>query len=155
MADHLLESRVWVGRPRADVFAFFADPGTLSRLVPPSLGVRLVTSAPALTTGAVIEYRLRWLGVPLRWQAFVREYDPPFRFLDVQLRGPYARWEHRHLFLEDEGGTVVEDRIVYRLPLGLIGRAVHAVVVERQIHAAWAFRTRRLAELLGPIRPAG
>jgi hypothetical protein len=93
--------------------------------------------------------------VPIRWRAFVREYDPPYRFLDVQLRGPYARWEHRHRFLEAEGGTVVDDRVVYRLPLGALGRAMHAAVVGRQLRAAWDYRTRRLGELLGPVRPAG
>jgi len=92
--------------------------------------------------------------VPLRWRAYVREFDPPFRFLDVQLRGPYARWEHRHRFLEDGDGTIVEDRVVYRLPLGVVGRALHVALVGRQLRAAWAYRTRRLAELLGPVRPA-
>jgi len=155
MADHVLEARVWLGRPRPDVFAFFADPANLTRLTPPSLDVRLLTPAPVMTAGAVLDYRLRWLGVPIRWRAFVREYDPPYRFLDVQLRGPYARWEHRHRFLDEDGGTIVEDRVVYRLPLGGIGRAAHAVLVGRQLRAAWDYRTRRLAELLGPLRPAG
>jgi ligand-binding SRPBCC domain-containing protein len=155
MADHLLETRMWVGRPRPDVFAFFADPANLARLTPPSLRVRLLARTPAMTAGAVVEYRVRWLGVPLRWRAFVREYDPPYRFVDVQVRGPYARWEHRHRFLEEEGGTIVEDRVVYRLPLGVLGRGLHAAVVRRQLRAAWAYRARQLAAVLGPVRPAG
>ena len=155
MADHVLERRVWLGRPRPDVFAFFADPANLARLTPPSLRVRLTTPGAVMAAGAVLDYELRWLGIPLRWRAFVREYDPPYRFLDVQLRGPYARWEHRHRFLEKDGGTVVEDRVVYRLPLGPAGKALHAVLVGRQLGAAWEYRTRRLGELLGPIRPAG
>ena len=155
MADHVLETSLWVGRPRPDVFAFFADPANLARVTPPSLGVRLLTRVPEMTAGAVLDYELRWLGIPLRWRAFVREYDPPYRFLDVQLRGPYARWEHRHRFLEERGGTVVEDRVVYRLPLGPLGRAAHTVAVGRQLRAAWAYRTRRLAELLGPVTPGG
>jgi ligand-binding SRPBCC domain-containing protein len=155
MVDHVLETRVWLGRARPDVFAFFADPANLARITPPSLGVRLLTRAPAMATGAVFDYQVRWLGVPIRWRAFVREYDPPYRFLDVQLRGPYARWEHRHRFLEEDGGTVVEDRVVYRLPLGPLGRVVHAFAVGRQLRAAWDYRTRRLAELLGPVRPGG
>ena len=154
MADHVLDARVWVGRARPDVFAFFADPTNLAQLTPPALGLRLLTVTRTMATGAVLDYRLRWFGVPLRWRAYVREYDPPFRFLDVQLRGPYARWEHRHRFLEEGGGTIVEDRVVYRLPLGAVGRALHASVVGRQLRAAWAYRTRRLAELLGPVRPA-
>jgi ligand-binding SRPBCC domain-containing protein len=154
MADHVLEARVWLGRPRPDVFAFFADPANLARITPPSLGVQLLTRDPAMGAGAVLDYRVRWLGLPLRWRAFVREYDPPFRFLDVQLLGPYARWEHRHRFLEEDGGTVVEDRVVYRLPLGPLGRALHAAMVGRQLREAWDYRRRRLGELLGPIRPA-
>ena len=155
MADHLWESRLWVGRPRPEVFAFFADPSNLARLTPRALGVRLCGEMPTLSAGAVLDYRFRWLGIPLRWRAYVREYDPPFRFLDVQLWGPYARWEHRHRFLEEGGGTVVEDRIVYRLPLGAAGRVLHAAVVGRQLRAAWAYRVRRLGELLGPVRPVG
>ena len=154
MADHVLDARVWVGRARPDVFAFFADPANLAQLTPPALGLRLLTMTRTMATGAVLDYRLRWFGVPLRWRAYVREYDPPFRFLDVQLQGPYARWEHRHRFLEEGGGTIVEDRVVYRLPLGAVGRVLHAGVVGRQLRAAWAYRTRRLAELLGPVRPA-
>ena len=154
MADHVLDARVWVGRPRPDVFAFFADPANLERLTPPAFGLTLLTVTRTMAAGAVLDYRLRWLGVPLRWRTYVREYDPPFRFLDVQLRGPYARWEHRHRFLEEDGGTIVEDRVVYQLPLGALGRALHAAVVGRQLRTVWAYRTRRLAELLGPVRPA-
>ena len=154
MADHVLEARLWLGRPRPDVFAFFADPANLARLTPPTFGVRLLTRAPVMAAGAVLDYRLSWYGVPIRWRAFVREFDPPYRFLDVQLRGPYARWEHRHRFLEEDGGTVVEDRVVYRLPLGFVGRALHAATVGRQLRAVWAYRTRQLAAVLGPVRPA-
>ena len=154
MADHVLEARLWVGRARSEVFAFFADPANLARITPPALRLRLASAPDTIAAGAVLDYRLRWLGVPVRWRAYVREYDPPFRFLDVQLHGPYARWEHRHRFLEEAGGTIVEDRVVYRLPLGPIGRVMLAGVVGRQLRAAWAYRTRRLAELLGPVRPA-
>jgi uncharacterized protein len=153
MADHILETRMWIGRPRRDVFAFFADPANLERLTPPACRMMLVTAVSELDAGAVLDYRLRWLGIPLRWRAYVREYDPPFRFLDVQVLGPCARWEHRHRFLEGEGGTIVEDRVVYRLPLGFIGRLAHAGIVGWQLRAAWAYRARKLAELLGPVRP--
>lgn len=154
MADHVLETRLWVGRPRAEVFAFFADPAHLARVMPPSLHVSVRRAPPVLHAGAVLDYDLRWLGVPVRWRAFVREFDAPYRFLDVQLCGPCARWEHRHRFLEEEGGTVVDDRVVYRLPLGAAGQLVHAAIVRRHLAAAWRYRTRRLSALLGPVRPA-
>ena len=146
---------MWLGRPRPEVFAFFADPANLPTLTPPALGLRLRAPGTTMAAGTVLDFELRWLGIPVRWRAYVREYDPPFRFLDVQVTGPWARWEHRHRFLVEDGGTIVEDRIVYRLPLGALGRAAHALLVGRQLRAAWAYRTRRLGELLGPVRPAG
>lgn len=151
MADFIVESRMWLPKPRAEVFAFFADPANLPALMPPALRVRLAAPAPPMAAGAVFDLRLAWLGVPVRWRVFVREYDPPVRFLDVQVRGPYARWEHRHLFLVEANGTRVEDRIVYRLPLGAVGRLAHALVVGRQLRRVWAHRRRRIGDLLAPV----
>ncbi len=154
MADFIVESRMWLPKPRAEVFAFFADPANLPSLLPPSLRVRLLGAPPPMAAGAVFDLGLVWLGLPLRWRVFIREYDPPVRFLDVQVRGPYARWEHRHLFLSEGDGTRVEDRVVYRLPLGPLGRLAHGLVVGRQLGAMWEYRRRRIADVLGPVREA-
>jgi len=151
MADYILESRVWLARARTDVFAFFTESSNLVLLTPASFGLRVVGGPHALSNGAVVDLRMSWLGVPVRWRAFIREWDPPYRFVDVQVRGPYARWEHRHRFLEERGGTWVEDRVTYQLPLGPLGRAAHALLVRRQIAALWRYRTRRLGELVGPV----
>jgi ligand-binding SRPBCC domain-containing protein len=148
MADHILETRMWLPRPRVEVFALLADPTCLPRIAPPWLGVRLLAAPPVMTAWAVLEYRGSWLGLPLRWRLFVREWDPPVRFVAVQVRGPFARWEHRHILLEEGGGTTLEDRVTYRLPLGPIGVALHAGLVRRQIAAAWEHRRARLAEML-------
>jgi ligand-binding SRPBCC domain-containing protein len=86
----------------------------------------------------------------------VREFDPPYRFVDVQLWGPFARWEHRHRFVAgpaDEGGprvagTWVNDRVTYRLPLGRLGNLAHALAAGRQITGLFDHRDRRLLELL-------
>lgn len=150
MPDHVLQSRVWLDRPRPEVFAFFAEPANLARITPPWLAFRLLTPAPTMAAFAVFDYGIRWLGMPLRWRAFIREYDPPGHFVDVQVRGPYHKWEHRHLFREERGGTSVEDYVRYQLRLGPIGRSLNALVVGRQLAAIWAYRRRRVGELLAP-----
>jgi ligand-binding SRPBCC domain-containing protein len=154
MADHILESRVWLAKPRAEVFAFFTEPASLALITPPWLRLRVGGPATTLTTFAVLDYRLAWLGLPLRWRTLIREWDPPARFVDVQVRGPYERWEHRHLFLEERAGTWVEDRVTYRLPFGPLGVAVHGLVVARQLAAVWAYRRRRISELIAPALDA-
>jgi ligand-binding SRPBCC domain-containing protein len=151
MADHVLESRLWLARPRPDVFAFLADPANLARVMPPSFRVRVLTPHVRMEAGAVVDFRIAWLGLPLSWRMFVREWDPPYRFVDVQVNGPYARWEHRHRLLEQGEGTWVEDRVTYRLPAGLLGHAAHALLVGRQLRAAWAYRRDRLIALLAPV----
>jgi ligand-binding SRPBCC domain-containing protein len=151
MADYIVESRMWLPKPRADVFGFFTDPVNLLRVTPPWLGLRFVGAPPTFAAGTTFDLRLTWRGVPFRWRTFIREYDPPFRFLDVQVRGPYTRWEHRHLFLSEANGTAVEDRIVYRLPLGGLGRLAHALFVHRQLKAIRTYRRQRIAELLAPV----
>ena len=151
MPDYIAESRLWLPKPRAEVFAFFADPANLALITPPSYRLRFVSPPAPMAAGSVYDFTVSWLGVPVRWRAFIREFDPPYRFVDVQVRGPYARWEHRHRFLEANGGTWVEDRVTYRLPLGPLGYTAHALLVGRQIATAWRYRDRRLAELLAPV----
>lgn len=154
MPDHVLEFRLLLPAPRVRVFEFFARPENLATITPGWLGFTLLTPAPImLAAGAVLDYRIRWLGLPFRWRSLIREYDPPHRFVDVQVIGPYARWEHRHMFVEEAGGTVMEDRVTYRLPLGPIGELAHRLGVRRQLEAIFAYRRDRLRALLAGGAP--
>ncbi len=128
MADYVLERRFWLPRPRTEVFQFFAEPRNLELRPAPGAHLRWLSEPPAgLAAGTVLDFRVRVLGWPMRWRVMIREFDPPYRFVDVQLWGPFARWEHRHRFVAgppDEGGsgiagTWVSDRLTYRLPLGI------------------------------------
>ena len=156
MADHVLERRLWLPHPRERVFAFFADALNIARVNPPSTRPRWLAPPPPLSAGAVLDFSVRVLGVPVRWRVFVREFDAPYRFVDVQLWGPFARWEHRHRFLEEPApgaaagaplGTLMEDRVTYRLPLAGLGRLAHALGAGRQITRLFDYREERLREL--------
>lgn len=155
MADHIIERRCWLPRPRPEVFAFFAEPRNIARVQPAwARPTWLAEPLSPLDAGALLDFTVRTAGVPVRWRVMVREFDPPFRFVDVQLWGPFARWEHRHRFLEgplrEEAGPVgtwIEDRLTYRLPWGPFGRAVHALGAGRRIAALFDFREARLREI--------
>jgi hypothetical protein len=158
MADHILERRLWLPHARPQVFAFFADGRNWHRALPPSLAFRWLKRPPEqLAAGVVVDFRVRAFGVPARCRALIREFDPPYRFVAVEIWGPFARWEHRHRFLEgprEEGsggpqGTWIEDRLTYRLPLGAIGRFLHATAVRRRVDRVFDFRDRQLGEILG------
>ena len=139
----------WLPKPIEEVFAFFSRPENLEEITPPLLRFRIVRAEPELHTGSLIEYRLRVRGLPMRWSSEISEWDPPHRFVDTQLRGPYALWRHQHIFVPEGGGTRIIDDVEYALPFGILGRVVHALIVRRDVESIFDFRRHRLAELLG------
>jgi ligand-binding SRPBCC domain-containing protein len=155
---YVLERRQWLPLALGRTFAFFAEPENLPRITPPWLGFRILTPRPlVMALGLTIDCRVRVVGWPVRWRTLVSEYDPPHGFRDVQLAGPYRLWDHAHRFQEEDGGTVVEDRVVYEPPLGPLGAVLNALVIRRQLDAIFAYRRRRIAVLLlaGLDRTAG
>lgn len=146
------ESEVVLPRPRPEVFAFFADAANLRELTPGWLHFRLDTPPPiALAEGALLEYRLRVRGVPLRWGTRIAAWEPPCRFVDEQLRGPFRVWHHEHLFEEADGGAATRliDRVRYAVPGGPLGAVVDRLLVRRDVERIFAFRTVRLRERFG------
>src|SRR5262245_55550705 len=81
-------------KPVEEIFAFFSDAGNLDLLTPPWLHFRVVTLPAAIGLGAVIEYRLRWRGLPLFWRTEISDWRPPWRFVDRALKSPYLLWVH-------------------------------------------------------------
>ena len=137
-----------VPRSRDEVFAFFAEPGNLARLTPPWLGFHILTPAPVpMHAGALIDYQIRLGPLPTRWRTMITAFEPPLRFVDEQLAGPYSFWHHTHEFVATGGGTLIRDRVRYLLPFGPIGRLVQALVIRRQLEAIFAYRQRVIADL--------
>lgn len=147
---YTLQRRQFFPRPRDEVFAFFADAGNLEAITPEFLHFEYLTPLPVeMRAGTLIDYRIRLLGLPMRWRTRIEEFEPPRRFVDVQLRGPYRLWHHTHEFHEVEGGTLMIDLVRYQMPLGPVGRLVHALLVHRLLEQIFHYRYQTLAARLG------
>lgn len=134
--------------PRERLFPFFADARNLERLTPPALHFEILTAGPIdMRAGAIIEYRLRLSGVPFRWRTVIELWEPPFRFVDLQEKGPYALWRHTHTFEETAGGTLMRDRVEYRLPFGPLGALAHKLFVARRLDQIFTFRAQVVQQL--------
>jgi ligand-binding SRPBCC domain-containing protein len=151
MRIHLLERSQRVEVPAERAFAFYADAANLEPLTPPWLHFHLLNEQPlTLETGALLNYRLRLHGVPIRWQTRIETWEPPHRFRDTQARGPYALWEHSHEFEPvGEAATVIHDQVRYALPLGPLGELAHRLFVRRDLERIFDYRRDGTAALIG------
>jgi len=146
-----LKTWLWLPEARERVFAFFADAHNLERITPPFLQFRVLNTSPiVMGSGALIDYKLRLHGVPMKWRTEITTWQPPERFCDVQLRGPYSEWSHTHTFDEHEGGTMVRDDVRYRLPgPSFATRIVNALMVAPDTTKIFEFRQEALCEMFG------
>ena len=149
MKVHSLEREQHLPRPPAEAFEFFGDARNLEAITPPWLGFRIVTPEPIeMAAGTLLEYRLKLHGVPVGWRTRIEQWQPPLRFVDVQLSGPYRLWHHTHSFEPDGDGTLMRDSVRYALPLGPLGELAHLALVRRDVEGIFSFRQQKVAELL-------
>lgn len=148
----LVRRQVLPGRLE-QVFAFFAEPRNLEAITPPWLHFRIdeLPAAP-LRAGDRIRYRLRLRGVPLGWTTEISAMEPPRRFVDRQLRGPYRLWEHEHHFEPLGDDVLMTDRVRYAHWGGTL---VERLLVRPDLERIFDHRRERLEQLLGrPEVPA-
>lgn len=136
--EYRLTCELKVPYRREQVFEFFSDAHELERITPAWLKFQVRTPRPVeMRPGALIDYKLRLHGIPIRWKTEISAWQPPFRFVDRQIKGTYRYWQHEHTFKEIEGGTLVRDRVEYGVPGG---RLVHCLLVEKDLIEIFSFR---------------
>lgn len=169
---HHVQFEDWVPFPLSRVFLFFADPNNLPRIMPPETATRVdclrlmpaperpgtTNTATIAGVGSEIDTSFRMIpGLPFRaqWIARITEFEWNHHFADVQVKGPFRSWDHRHEFgAEDRNGvqgTVVRDLIEYSVGFGIFGNLVREVFVENQLRQAFQRRQKALPGLLAAL----
>ncbi len=145
--SHHLNRRVLIRRPIEEVFTFFAEAGNLERITPPELKFRILTPQPmTIHSGSLIDYQLALFGLRFGWRTLIDTWEPPYLFVDRQLRGPYRQWIHTHRFVQNPDGTEVLDHVEYQLPLWPIGE-IALPMVRRQVGRIFDYREQVIREV--------
>jgi ligand-binding SRPBCC domain-containing protein len=166
---HHLEFEQWVPFPIERVFAFFSNPENLPRIMPAASATKIVhltrmpppSPPPSANTGQAAGARSTFVTsfrifpfLPLRaqWIARITEFEWNHHFADVQEKGPFKTWHHRHEFKAEkrEGveGTLVRDLIDYDVGFGFAGSIANRFLVCPRLQETFRERQKILPSLL-------
>lgn len=151
MKFHRIKTSVRVPISIEKVFPFFYDVTNLQRITPSELDFKVMTPQPIkIELGAIVDYRLKLFGIPFRWRSVISTWDPPNRFVDEQVSGPYSLWKHTHNFYPDREGTIVEDDVSYGLPLWPLGEIAYPLV-RAQLKRIFTYRQCIIQQIMSGL----
>ena len=144
---YLLKAETLVSSSLGESFDFFASAQNLDLITPPWLRFNMVSKPPIkMFKGAQIQYRLRIHRIPVSWRSEIAIWEPPYRFVDRQISGPFKDWSHLHeLSTNPSGGTLITDQVEYRVPFGKIA---HSIFVGSDLLKIFRFRNQQVEKML-------
>jgi ligand-binding SRPBCC domain-containing protein len=97
--------------------------------------------------GQIIQYKITVLPfIRMRWKTEITEVSELISFTDVQRKGPYSYWSHKHSFTKIENGVEMTDELEYALPMGLLGRLTHLLFVGQEVKDIFEYRFQVLGQ---------
>lgn len=153
MKPHVLQMTTWIDRPLFEVFDFFSKAENLDELTPPELQFKIKTPLPiAMGQGTLIDYTIGLHGIPMKWRTLISTWEPPFRFVDEQLKGPYKIWIHEHRFEASENRTKMTDTIQFLSPGWFLEPLINRLFVKEKVEQIFEYRKQKLEELFPPAQ---
>lgn len=145
-----LERAQFFPKPLDEVWTYFTDIENLDKFTPPFFRLRILTpERPELYEGQRIDYTLSLFGLPFAWTTHIDEVNYPKYFVDSQARGPYKHFRHTHEFWPSEEGTLMIDRLEFKVGWGPIGWLVQRLVVRPLLERIFDHRCQECQRVLG------
>lgn len=137
------ERKIIINRELKELFSFFENPRNLAKITPPTLGFVITTKGEiVMKKGTKIEYTIKVFGIRLKWVTLITDYNPPQSFQDTQLKGPYKKWEHTHLFKEIDGKVEMTDKLEYDLYGGILKYPLNSIVISKKVKEIFDYRNK-------------
>jgi len=152
MAIHSLKMVQNIPAGIETIWELFSNPGNLAKLTMPGLGLRIISGGDhsIIYPGQRIEYKLKpvW-GITVHWITEIKEVERLKFFMDIQRKGPYRVWEHRHFFKEIDGGVEMTDMVQYKNPLGILGNMANSILVKKRLKQIFEYRFQQVEQVFG------
>ncbi|MCO5113420.1 MAG: TIGR01777 family oxidoreductase [Bdellovibrionaceae bacterium] len=150
-ADNFFSTNQFVPIEKSEVFPFFSKAENLEVLTPPWLKFKIISkSSEDICEGMLIVYKLKIHGVPIKWKTLITKWVPEHSFEDHQLKGPYTKWHHLHLFDSVKGGTLLRDEVTYKIPGWIAGKFILKHWIQKDINMIFKYRKSKIKELGHP-----
>lgn len=135
----------------AELWQFLTDPKNLKVITPEAMGFHTISGDERdMFPGQIIQYTITPLfGIKMKWVTEITHVMDQKYFVDEQRFGPYAFWHHKHFLKEIPGGVEMEDIVHYKVPMGILGQAVHPFLVKPKLQEIFDYRTQKLTALFG------
>ncbi|MDG1227305.1 MAG: SRPBCC family protein [Polaribacter sp.] len=133
---------------------FLSNPANLKTITPKYMSFDILSgNEKPMYAGQIIQYIVTpILGIKTKWVTEITHVKKNEYFVDEQRFGPYALWHHKHFIHKIDGGVEMEDIIDYKIPLGLLGRMAHPILVKPKLEEIFAYRQTKLIELFGELK---
>jgi hypothetical protein len=141
---YMLRTRTRLKVSVDNLWPFFSAAGNLGLITPPDMGFRVTRPPEEMRDGTIIEYRIQVGGLPMSWRTQIECWRPGVCFVDSQTAGPYRSWWHEHHFEPDGEDTVMEDRVYYNPPMGLLGRIANWLFIQWELRRIFGYRADRI-----------
>ena len=129
---------------RETVWNWHARTGAVRRIMPEWEGIRPL-EVGGIKDGAVTTFRMSIGIVPQKWKAKHHSYIEGEQFCDNMIKGPFARWNHTHKFLENGTDEMkIQDTIDWKLPFHFFTRIGAPIMVMPRVHQMFKHRSRRI-----------
>ena len=129
-----------------EAFKFFEDPGNLCDITPVWLDFCMLNkdSNTGVQENTEFDYTIKFLGIKMLWRSRIIDYQPPERFTDIQLKGPYKSWVHLHVLEKVPEGTLMRDKVTYKLYMPAL--IVHPFLIRKKLMDIFSYRAVKIAE---------
>ncbi len=142
---HLFQRTTQIEKNTGEVFNFFSKVENLNLITPPELQFKILTPLPVVMEwGTLIDYQLKLNGIPFRWKTKIIHWDPPFTFIDLQVKGPYRIWKHTHSFIDKGNFTEMSDRVEYLAPGWILEPLLNRFFIRKKVEGIFDYREKQV-----------